>query len=381
MKPQDKKTCRFPMRKPLNSLLRHGVFATLWILAVGPAFARANFGSVNGGWNSEPTGLENIRITRETLTIDLRGCDGSETVIHEGPRPVGRLEAIYQLYNSGTERRVTLLFAAGLAVESDAIEVFLNNSPVKSTSTSAHKSDWKLPDTTPGIDGAEARHFYGGYETPVDYRLAVTIPQGSSTLRVGLRTMIGNNRDRLVTCCWQFIYLLAPARDWGGFERLDVSVFLPAGWRAASNVELQRDGDVLHGAFDGIPRDAIELTIQMPPEPFIEHIRLLGILTWIGIGVFVPSMLLMTWRFGVRVQSRIGKGPLVLAAALVWGAAAWISAWFLLFEPIELPSVPLLQRGSYGWAIPIIDIVFFFGVVGTLIGGALSYVQIEAQSP
>jgi len=37
---------------------------------------------------------------------------------------------------------------------------------------------------------------------------------------------------------WQLGYVLAPAREWGGFGRLDVRVELPRGWEAAATLLL-----------------------------------------------------------------------------------------------------------------------------------------------
>ena len=58
------------------------------------------------------------------------------------------------------------------------------------------------------------------------------------------------------TITWQFAYVLAPARAWGGFGGLDVEVLLPHGWRAAYTPDLLRNGDMLRRNFDVVPADA-----------------------------------------------------------------------------------------------------------------------------
>jgi hypothetical protein len=191
---------------------------------------------------------------------------------------------------------------------------------------------------------------------------------------VRLKTIIGNNHDheRVVTNFWQFIYLLAPARDWGGFDRLDVTCFLPAGWKAASNIDLQRDGDVLRGTFAGIPHDALELTIQMPPEPFIERIQLIENSTWIGIGVLVPVLLILTWKYGGRIRERVGLSLFLLGSAAIWGGAGAIAGWLLIYVHLELPFVPALQRPSYGWAFPCSCFVIFITMLSAIIGGTIA---------
>jgi hypothetical protein len=196
------------------------------------------------------------------------------------------------------------------------------------------------------------------------------IPAGSSTLRVNFRTLIDNDRSTVPTCCWQFIYLLAPARDWGGFDKLDVKVLIPSGWKFASNIGLQRDGDILSGTFDHIPDDALALTIRMLPESLQNRLNIVRHLTWIAVAISLPLLLLATWKAGKRIRRRAGTVPipLVLASALVWGTATSLAAWFLIVYPVQTPGIPWMQLGSPDSAFPIMDIVWFLTFAGTFVG-------------
>ena len=289
------------------------------MLTLGLPQGRANFGTYPGGWNSEPPGLKYIRIVRETLTVDLRGCDGSEVTrgpeTHK-PQPVGKVEAVYNLYNEGSEQQINLLFAAGvISIANDAIQVFMNDQPVQTTPTDAHNPDWRGPGKTPAIEDWYGSHpfFRSMFET--NFRVSLKVPAGSSTLRVQFRTTVGKDGYLYPTCCWQFIYLLAPARDWGGFDKLEIKVLIPSGWNAACNLDLARDGEVLTGTFDGIPSDALALTIRMPPEPVRERMAQVRLGAWIGLIATVALLLLVTWFCGSRIQRRVGKTRLVLASA------------------------------------------------------------------
>lgn len=262
--------------------------------------ARANFGSYPGGWTSAPTGLENIRIAREALTVDLRACDGSELadVSQERRQPVGKVEAIYELNNQGPPKDVRLIFAAGTNIGEDAqVQHDSQLVPVQW----ARGNAWRrlTPTQSPGFDGGPARRFEGA-DGEGSFSVSLRVPAGSSTLRVAFRTLIGNDRSLMPTCCWQFVYLLAPARDWGGFDKLDVRVLVPPGWQAVCNLELERDGDVLIGSFDQMPADALTLSIRMPPEPFREPIEQRQRVLWFAACGLALLLLIATWRFGGR---------------------------------------------------------------------------------
>src|SRR4051812_16412706 len=84
---------------------------------------RANVGPPSSGGQvvREPGGLDQVTITRETLTIDLRPLADA--------RPA-RVEAVYRLDNTGSERTLDLRFLAGSPA--DGFEVRLDDSIVPS---------------------------------------------------------------------------------------------------------------------------------------------------------------------------------------------------------------------------------------------------------
>ncbi len=312
--------------------------------------ARANIGSYPCGWNSDPTGLEKIRITNEQLTIDLRACDGSElgeSGFNYLKQPVGKVEAIYNLRNDGSAQRVHLLFAAGALIGPDAIQIFMHDRAVRYEPTSIDDPKWRLPIGTPGIDGGP-QHYFTKADGTTNFGVRLNIPAGTSTLRVRFRTLIGNDRSALPTCCWQFIYLLAPARDWGGFDKLDVKVLVPAGWKAASNLNLRRDGDVLRGTFEGIPDDALTLTVRMLPDSLREQIELVKQIGRIAAVAWLPLFVIATVFFAKKVRHLVGIRTkiMMLASCLAWGTAAWWVAWCLLLFPVLTPGIPWMQRGK-----------------------------------
>lgn len=313
--------------------------------------AQGNFGNYPCGWHSEPSGLQNIRIVSERLTIDLRGCDGSDvapsTTDSFMKQPVGKVEAVYSLHNRGLEQEVHLVFAAGALIERDAIHVSINKKPVPVLQSKANNPNWAAIIRKSGINRQNGPYWYPPYEA-TNFSVRLKIPAGFSTLRADFRTLVGNDRSTLPTCHWEFIYLLAPARDWGAFDKLEAKVLIPPGWKAESNLDLQRNGDILSGTFDRIPDDSLNLAIRMPPEPILEHIEEVRRLTWLVVAASVPMIFFATWIFGRKIRSRKGMILLLLGSALLWGVTAWLSACFLLVYPAVMSWIPLVQRGSSG---------------------------------
>src|SRR5262249_39998087 len=80
-------------------------FALMTCLAL-PAAVLANVGPPGSGGNiaAEPSGLEAVAITKETLAIDLRPLAEKKPV---------EVEAIYHLEKRGEVKQVNLVFVSG----------------------------------------------------------------------------------------------------------------------------------------------------------------------------------------------------------------------------------------------------------------------------
>jgi hypothetical protein len=348
----------------------------LSMLILGSPSAHGNFGSLSGGWQAEPAGLEKVRIVHEQLTVDLRGCDGSElefsrNYFGHNLQPVGKVEALYRLHNSGPEQVVDLVFAAGSLIEKEALRVTIDEEPITVQSIVLEKSQrlqlidrWKI----------NLHNYWLPISQETSFSVRVKIPTGNSTLRARFRTLIGNDRSVRPTCSWSFIYLLAPARDWGGFDKLDMKVLIPPGWKATSNLDLEREGDSLLGTFDRIPDDALTLSLQMPPEPVLERIREVSRNTWAALCASAIVIVIATWWTGRRTVGGRGRLGILLAGALAWGIVGLSGAWFLLVIPDQLSWIPALQRGRSGSTFTIYDIMWFVAIVVAASGTLLTCV-------
>lgn len=285
-----------PNSSGLENMLsrRIGILSLLHLLAaVGSTNVWANAGppSKGGHYAGEPAGVLAVAIARERLTIDMRPLSNDALV---------QVEASYELHNRGTAETIELIFAVGsLGVTN--FQVWLDEEPIASAPAADAKlpQSWKAPAYTPGLNGKSPLEyaFYGRSQmTPMSFSIA--LPPGTHTLQVRYAAEASTHFDGNPTVYRQFAYVLAPARSWAGFGTLDVNIRLPAGWIAASTPLLTRTQDTLTGSFEGIPADAIALTVQAPTGKAYHAIRMAGVA---GCGVIVLVGILCCWKQGSRL--------------------------------------------------------------------------------
>ena len=284
----------------------------LWLLA--PTVLAANEANPirPGAPVGEPAGgLESMVIEREVLRLDLRPLADVKPAI---------VDATYEIRNLGKKQSVELIFVAGR--EADGWEVTVDGVrvPVRIAADGAATlpATWRPPRTTPHPWEGEALAYSVAQARTV--RFAVTIDTARHTIRVRYAARATMHAGDSPTVFWQLGYVLATARQWAGFHRLETTVLVPAGWRAASRPRLTRDGDTLSGQWNQLPADALSLTIQAPPP----SAPLRTVLFPIGLLVVGVGSCLVLGRAAGRWLGRRGRGsvwalPLSLVLAIGWG--------------------------------------------------------------
>jgi hypothetical protein len=245
-----------------------------------PSMAWANIGPKWwGDRTAEPLGLEGVAIVQEELTIDLRPLTAAQPV---------EVEAIYHLNNSGSAKKLDLLFITGVSGVS-AFEVRLDGRLVESRRVPPeewfiHKGElpksWQPPDDMPGIDFEAGRsHIHHVLQNPILLAFDLELPPGRSTLIARYRARAYGEDEDYPTVTWLFPYILAPAREWGSFGGLDVTVYLPDTWQSNSTPALEREGGVLRGSFTTLPADCLALAVREPMGPELQQ-RLRHTIWW-----------------------------------------------------------------------------------------------------
>jgi hypothetical protein len=310
--------------------------ALLVVVALaGTASANAAQPTIPGSPTSEPSGLRDIAIACEELVLDLRPLAGDHPAL---------VSATYHLANAGEARTESLVFVSGTWDRAHTERVTFDGHDVPTTlalDQQAHlPPSWRPPATTPELGGTP-------FEYEVDagtvFGFTLAIPPGDHTLVVHYEATPQQDLRASATIVWQLAYILAPARAWGGFGGLDVTVRIPDDWRIATSPPL---GDDLHATFAQLPADAIMLTAQARPGTL--HVVL---------AVGLPLLLLVVFAGGIAGLRALGRTrrsslrpswPVALLGGLVWGAAiATSGALAALASTFALPAGQEAHHG-YG---------------------------------
>jgi hypothetical protein len=201
---------------------------------------------------------------REQLIIDLRSLKDANLV---------HVDVTYELNNKGDPKHLELLFISG-EVGINSFEAQLNGQPLVTRILPQDESQrllkeappsWEPAYEGPGLDSEHTYYAPKNHIRPPDLvAFSVDLPAGPSTLHVRYQSRACGAAERRPTATWHLPYVLAPAREWGSFGRLDVTVQVPAGWDARGTPALEREGDTLSGSFSELPADTLFVATSMP---------------------------------------------------------------------------------------------------------------------
>jgi hypothetical protein len=156
------------------------------------------------------------------------------------------------------------------------------------------------------------------------------------------------------TVTWKFPYILAPAKEWRSFGRLEAQVLLPEGWEAASEPSMGRKGDALLGSFEGVPADVLRLATRAPvPAEYHRAVNLawpLFALAFVA-GVAV-CWLLALWagrslRWGTRPSTEAKLLDLkVLVISFCLAVLWWVIMGLVTDEAMGGPCAAVADQAS-----------------------------------
>jgi hypothetical protein len=335
--------------------------------------ARANVGRATfpGTRIAEPAGLRDIAIEREQLSFDLRPL---------ADREFTNVSARYVLDNrSAAPVTAPLVFVAGAAMGSESSVTFdrttVLGERLSQSQVAGLPAAWSAPVTTPAIGGGSSLR----YETEGNAAIAFTlaVPPGQHELVVTYKAVAQRNRSKSGgTLVYQLGYVLAPARDWGSFATLDVSVEVPPGWRVATAPALARTGDALRGHFASLPADTIGITVQAPTgtlHAVLQFVLPLLVLVVLVAGGF--ALYAIGRARGRRTHDLGAVWPVSLPASLLWAVAIATSGGYAAIRSdLALPDGQSAAYG-YGGAFGIL-----LAVVGALVAIPIGHVIARAGS-
>jgi len=268
-------------------------------------------------------------IEREALLLDLRPLAAGEPA---------RIAASYRFHAAEALSDLRLVFASpGVA----AGAVRLDGAPLPSAAVDPSRlpAEWRAPMDLPGIEGDPVR-FRAEASRLGALEFAATLAPGPHVLTVEARVRPGEhhgsrspNRDYLLA------YLLAPARQWGGFGELELTVELPPGWLHAASPALDRLGDRLVGRWPGLPADGIGVVVRPPGEATIvttgapwAGAGLGAVLAWLAGRGLGRRSARRNVRTGKRWWKAVGLAYLASALVVATTAAAAVGGSALLAD-------------------------------------------------
>lgn len=222
-----------------------------WLLLA--AVASANMASpVRPGFPvGEPFGaLAQVEIARERLEFDLRTLESRWRIA---------VSATYELVNPGDAVEASLWFVAPNLDEGRARlnTVSLATTPLENPTFAP---SWQPPETTVATDGEALP--YRTITPSQGLEFTATIPPGESVLSVEYDALPAST-DGEVYRTYQLGYVLAPARNWGSFNHLDIQLWHPPGWQVTTSLPLSATAEnQLTGSFNGLPADSFTLSAR-----------------------------------------------------------------------------------------------------------------------
>ena len=238
----------------------------------------------------EPTGdFRNLGIVWEKLNFDLRALKdlGESTVT-----------AIYQIRNDGEQIPVELLFVSP-GIKTGNVTIDGKKIAAETITNPKLPPTWKPPSRVPKSGGGSI--FYVASEPSNSaLKFKPTIGQGEHQLQVKY-VVEPSSYDYSTYKDYQVVYILAPAKNWAFFNRLDVEIKIPKNWKVATSLPMKRTGNILKATFNKIPAD--NLAISTTPH-------LAWYVSWIislTLVVFYSGGLIAARYIGIATTRKIDK--------------------------------------------------------------------------
>jgi hypothetical protein len=286
---------------------------------------------------AEPIGrIRDVSISTEKLVIDARAfSDGGHASI----------TATYRVLCSASEGVEVPLVFVSPGIETGSVELDGKAVPMEARGVDALPETWRSPSTTP-----DSMRGHLEYAEPIGRVLAFTVrfSRGEHDLSVRYQARPTLHHGSTLVAM-QLAYVLAPARDWGGFGSLDVEVLTPEGWTLQVEPALTRDpaGNRWSQRFEGVPADALSMTFR-PPRPIVR-----ALIPWLTFVLGLIGCAIAGRRAGAALAQRFSGCLPALAGGFVLatlGSVVVMASWYLGLAIMHatLPAALVADDREYG---------------------------------
>lgn len=311
---------------------------------------------------------ENIAIQQENLVIDLKNKDFAQ------------VSATYFIQNQKKIEDLELVFVAEGLVENN-FEVMLNNQKVstKLQEITQMPTSWLAPDSVLVSSNRYIPYYHAGYQ-PSDtlsqrYRKSqvankksqniffkLTLPEGKNEIKVTYKAQTNRFFDKNnITSLSEFVYILAPAKNWQSFSRLNVKILLPVGYNATNNLGLKyADTDknptlnpVIEKSFDNIPADYLSVVLSYDASKYLWKFQSVYFGLYFALFAICGGIL---WLVGKNISTKSTK----IILSIVIAVALFGGIFFVMTQKVDLMNWALegnlsplakYSEGGYGMAV------------------------------
>lgn len=306
----------------------------------------------------EPIGvMRQLSVLHEKLVLDFRPL-----VRHE---PV-RVTATYTIANQGQTVDVDLLFVTfghnkgDVTLDGRLLQTRLIQAP-------AVPPEWKWPSSQAFLGVRVPKKLYG-------MQFKASIPAGKHTVTVTYTTTAGQHHSGEDMYRWYVLgYILAPAKRWAAFQKLDIQVMLPKRWRLLSSLPLQRKKHEWVGSFNKVPADFMFLRAQKIQRPWNSHL----FFAFLGLLISVCFTVFFLWHHAhsTKTLKRTGMQmiwPLVAHLLIAVVISVGLTLGGIWAERWVVDTHQISQNWNYSYAFLRMLLLLFAGG-GTILVGIVAY--------
>lgn len=261
-------------------------------------FAYAHcFANVGAPWiehNGQITGTPFITnhcvITKEILTIDLRPLERQEGAL---------VSAIYFFTSDTSHDSVELVLVAD-NLRAEEFSITLDGQPVHADTISVTDlpPQWIVELKFENNDSWETQPQRNHERSTTRYvRFRISIDSGAHTLQAKYVANMAVMDLSYFVNEHLFTYVLSPARQWKGYEGLDLQVYIPQGWLYRSNLTFDVAENKLTGSWTKLPGDYLYVITHADDSTGDT------IVNWFTYGLWLLVIAIFLWLFYRNVRS------------------------------------------------------------------------------
>ncbi len=313
----------------------------------------------------EPLGLENVKVLRETISIDMLDLGTYRNYSDEN---AVKLEILFEVENTQAEKQIELEFphARDLKIFVDDTEISTVSEEKKYEITA---SVWKVPTKTAWFEGKQLD--YNGMVRSNEGKNVVykfKLPNGRHRVKIMQNLSPSSNVTGALTKYWQFSYVFLQAEKRVGITKTDIEIKTPPNWETSISPDVASSEGVWQKSFDKISDTSVTITTKLPkPEGYTKIKDLSDYLFFFALFIFPVIGLFFNFFWLSKTKFWWLWG---IIFTILWTLLVAVSVYISEFMPEN--AIPEAQQLNYGYeGIGSIIAIIFMSVIPLILGFTL----------